>query len=566
VLTLFLAGAATIAWEAVRERQQAIRADREAAHQKATKDFLVSIFKASDPRIESDRPSGSITAKELLEVSAARIDQEFSQDPQTRIDLLGLTSDIFRELGEDGPAAQQLQNQIQAARQLYGPDHPIVIAALLQQVSDATDRSDLTAANSLLAQTDAAIRRQGLENSALRARWWYVKSATLLTDASSRPQMERALRNSIELFESLDVNDTTYSNALSDLANVYFAQPDFPMAVEYNRRAVAALEHQPRGSEGDLVQILGNLGSSLTYAGNFEDAQRTYSKATELAGRTYGLHHRYYWVSAARYAQTLHLAGDYLRATRLFEELVPTLPTAMSGYRNSVDEHEAAVANEAFATCLLADGRAARAIAYFEAADRQYKDAPQYFYERDHLHSLLAQAYDAIGRQTEAQNMQKEAIAAYEMHFANDNAAVLRQYEYRAESLVRRRQWDSAERDYSAIIARSHNPHAFVVALSEAGLSEIGYARHDVKSAMLHSDTAMKLWEDVQGYRDVRMGPYITRIRAQALFLSGDVGAALVLAERALNQDQRFDAPESLELRAALDLTNTVRAAAKSPP
>ena len=73
-----------------------------------------------------------------------------------------------------------------------------------------------------------------------------------------------------------------------------------------------------------------------------------------IGGRTSGSNHRYYWVAAARYAQTLHLAGEYQRATQLFEALVPTLPTAATGYRSSGDEHETAVANEAFGVCLLA--------------------------------------------------------------------------------------------------------------------------------------------------------------------------------------------------------------------
>ena len=151
--------------------------------------------------------------------------------------------------------------------------------------------------------------------------------------------MEQALRNSVGLFESIGVNNSTYSNALSDLSNVYFAKPDFPMAVQYNERAVAALEHQAKGSEGDLVQIYGNLAIALTYAGDFDAAQRTYARATELAGRTYGFH-RFYWVSAARFAQTVHMRGDFRHASELFARLMPTLPTAASGYRSPADEHE----------------------------------------------------------------------------------------------------------------------------------------------------------------------------------------------------------------------------------
>jgi hypothetical protein len=45
---------------------QAHRAQREAARATAVKDFLAGIFRASDPRIASDKPRGQITARELL--------------------------------------------------------------------------------------------------------------------------------------------------------------------------------------------------------------------------------------------------------------------------------------------------------------------------------------------------------------------------------------------------------------------------------------------------------------------------------------------------------------------
>ena len=554
VLAVIIAGAITIAWQAVREREQARRADQEASRQKATKDFLVSVFKASDPRIESDRPGGTITAKELLEASAGRIDQEFSRDPATRIELLGLTSDIFRELGEDTRAAKLLQEQIQLAGQLYGPDHRVVIEGLLQQASDANDRNDAAAATKLLTRTDAAIHRAGLDRSAERARWWYIKSGALLNDASARPEMEQALRNSAGLFESIGINDSTYSNALSDLANVYFAKPDFPMAVQYNQRAVAALEHQAKGSEGDLVQIYGNLATALTYAGDFDAAQRSYSKATELAGRTYGFNHRFYWVSAGRFAQTVHLGGDFRRASEMFERLMPTLPTAASGYRSRADEHEAGVVNEAFGACLLADGRAARAIAYLQAAEQQYADAPQYFYERDHLRSILAQAYDETGRTADAQRLLKESISGYEKHFSASNPAVLRQHELRAASFLRHGQLADAERDFTDILARMEDPRSFVVVLAEAGLAEVAAHRGDAGAASLHSLKAENTWKGVRGYRDVRMGSYVARVRAQALLLVGDIAGARERAAEALKDDMSFDDPQSAELHAAAAL------------
>jgi serine/threonine-protein kinase len=77
VVLALVAGIAGVAW-------QARRAQGEAARATATKDFLVSVFRTSDPRIAADKPRGETTARELLDRGAARIETEFADQPETR--------------------------------------------------------------------------------------------------------------------------------------------------------------------------------------------------------------------------------------------------------------------------------------------------------------------------------------------------------------------------------------------------------------------------------------------------------------------------------------------------
>ena len=94
ILTL-ASGLAGTAW-------QARRAEREAARATATKDFLLSVFRANDPRIASDKPRGEITARELLDIGSARIEKEFAGQPELQIELLGLTAAIYGNLYRRG--------------------------------------------------------------------------------------------------------------------------------------------------------------------------------------------------------------------------------------------------------------------------------------------------------------------------------------------------------------------------------------------------------------------------------------------------------------------------------
>jgi serine/threonine protein kinase len=93
LLLALVGGSIGVAW-------QALRVEQEAKRTLTIKNFLVDVFRASDPRIAEDKPRGQITARELLDISADRIESSFSREPATEIELLGVTADIYRELDE----------------------------------------------------------------------------------------------------------------------------------------------------------------------------------------------------------------------------------------------------------------------------------------------------------------------------------------------------------------------------------------------------------------------------------------------------------------------------------
>ena len=575
----FLAGSAGIGWEGLRATREAKRAELEAQRaqdsaqraegeakrEKATKDFLVSVFKASDPRIASDKPRGTITAKELLDVSSDKIEQEFANDPDTEIELLGLAADIYHEFDDAEQSQKLLLRRIELARARYGELHPIVIEGLLQQAANDNDRREYDKALTLLGQTEILISRAGLDRSALRAWWWLTKSGALTSNGAAIKESEDALLKSVELYAAVAPNDRNYPSALSDLASSYFAKPDFPHAIEYYRRAVAALESQPSGDEGDLVLLYGNLGTALTYVGDFDGAESPYLHATELARRSFGVNHRYYWVAAARYAQTIHLRGDRQRAMQLFEQLLPSIPSGPAKFANALDEHEAGVVNETYGACLSADGRARAAVPYLEAADRQYTESPEYFYEVAHLQGVLGIAYDRFGRMEDARRLIKSTLDKYAEMFKPDNPGVLRQRQSWGSFLLRHGNLNEAEQQLHEVLKLAADPNAFYVALADGDLAQLAIARHDPASAVDFARQAVETFDHVVGFRDVRMGPYLWRIRAEALLLAGDAKGAEDWAQRALDADRRYDDPSSADIHEAEATLNTARKALRMP-
>ena len=105
-LLAVLGGAGLAVW-------QAHEAGLAAARANAVKSYLLQVFKASDPRTASDRPRGQITARELLDLGADRIDREFAAQPELQLEPLGELASLYRELGEatryEALQAQRLQ-------------------------------------------------------------------------------------------------------------------------------------------------------------------------------------------------------------------------------------------------------------------------------------------------------------------------------------------------------------------------------------------------------------------------------------------------------------------------
>jgi len=146
-----LALTTTLAVNAFRAQQEAERerdrAEVEARTAERTTDFLVSLFAVSDP---GEARGNSITAREILDAGAARIENELADEPDVKIRLLHTIGAVYRALGLYSDAVQVLQTALDLALERYGPDD-VRTAELQGMLAYAynTDGSDLEASDRL---------------------------------------------------------------------------------------------------------------------------------------------------------------------------------------------------------------------------------------------------------------------------------------------------------------------------------------------------------------------------------------------------------------------------------
>jgi eukaryotic-like serine/threonine-protein kinase len=534
---VLLAGLTGVAW-------QAHRAASEAVHAAATRDFLIAVFKASDPRIAQDKPRGQITARELLDASIDKIDREFAGDPATHIDLLGVATDIYRELGEDQRYEDLHRRHLAAARQYYGEKHPIVLAALLADAVRAKDKYDYADALRQLDALDPKIREAGLDRTPLRAQWWITRGQTLFGDSSKTEEQIAALRKAANLLAEVAPADPMRVTALADLGNAYASRMDFVPARGFMEDAVAVSAGVKNRNDAELGTIFGNLGLISMFLGDFDAADHAYEQAAAVFRRTYGEASSQSWSSAANHARALHLGGNRAKALQLFAVLLRALPAGAT-------DQEATEVREWYANCVAAEGRASEALPLLEAVERTYQSTQLYDYQLPRVRAALGDAYARAGRVDDARRMLK---AVFDQRIANgppDYQPVLAIRERWGRFLLDQGDLAAATAQFNEVVQQAHGRSLAHVALAYGGIARVALARGDNAGALSASAEAVGRFDAVTGFRDVRMGPYLWLIRSETLRKTGDLRRAREFAQRALEASRRYDDPSAASIAEA---------------
>jgi eukaryotic-like serine/threonine-protein kinase len=501
-----LGGAGGIAWQGHVAKQEAARAS-------AVKGFLIQVFRASDPRIAADKPRGEITAKELLDISAGRIDKEFADQPDLRLELLGLATEIYGYLGDDERYETLMRQRVSLASRLYGGHHPIVIEGEINEAWASVYTQDFADANRHLDRSDALLHEAHLDESALRAQWWVAKERALQATPDSAAARRQALDRGVALYAKYAPNSNYYAAALANAATVRFGAAEYPAAVELNARAIRVEESVPDRDDVDLAVMYGNYGDALVKLGRSAEAERAFTQSEALAHRTSGENYGTYWRTLASHASLMYLNGDRGKAMAMFDTMLAAIPP---GWKANTDD---TLARETYADCLTREGRAAEAVPLLETALKVLTARPRHDYDRRHAQLLLGTAYEGVGRVDEARDALQWALRDYEAHEPVDRPGVL-------EARVR---WGSfllqhprgaddqaaAQAALGRVIADAGAAGRYTPAVAEAhmSLARLALRAGRVADARREVDAAEQALKEMRATYDVRLRDQLSQLK-----------------------------------------------------
>lgn len=399
--------------------QQRARAEAEAETARQTTTFLVDLFEVSDP---SEALGNTITAREILDRGARRIEFELQDQPAIQSTLMDTMGTVYKSLGLYDQARTLLERGLQTRRTLFGDRNPEVARSQthigevlgLQAEFEAAAQQYEDAIESLRAASEDADRGElaqslfGLaEVRTLQGDYTGAESLLREAIAIQRPTSDT---ESLDLARSLDQLGLTMIN----LARYDEAEPLLREALAMRRRLL------PGGVHPDLDDSLNDLAVFLLEAGEYDETEALFRESLDINLQLLGEEHPDVALSMNNLAFVLHDKGDYAAAQEYYQRALDIRLASLS------DQHPLTASSLNNLAFLYYDrGDLEQALEYSRRALATYRSA----YPGDHpdvaygLQNLAGWLIETGDYET-AQDLLDEALAMNERIYPSDHPEI----------------------------------------------------------------------------------------------------------------------------------------------
>ncbi len=285
--SIILIGATLTTFYFIQLKKERDKAQIEAQKAEQVSEFLKNIFKLSDPY---EARGETITARELLDKGAQKINQELSNQPDVKATMLSLIGGVYTNLG------------------LFDKSEILLIKAL--------DLRNKYNSNSI--EEAKSLRDLG---QLYTYKGEYSKADTLLTKALGIYK-----NNSLK-------EDNNYGWILGNLAWVYKSRGNYSKSESYYKKALKILKKNKENNE-ELLTMMNNFALELHEEGNYEDAEKMFDETLELQKKLYGdKPHPEISTTTYNLAELLRDRGKYDEAEKMFKTSL-SMDMQLSGPEN----------------------------------------------------------------------------------------------------------------------------------------------------------------------------------------------------------------------------------------
>jgi tetratricopeptide (TPR) repeat protein len=345
-----------IAAERDRVAEQRERAERERVRAEEVSSFLVNLFKLSDPQ---ENRGNHVTARELLDSGAKRLEAELQDQPATKAALLATVGAVYDSLGEYKDAVPILTESLALQPQRHDKSR---IGTLLELGRARSGAGDLKGAEVPLqealhlSQSDHGASSQ----EAGRALW---ALGQLRHQQGQFAEAKELYNRGLDIFETTSAPATDVSALLDDLAQVYAREQQWTLARQTYERALE-IDRRVLGDDHPRVAMrLNNLAVVAQSVSDLQLAETLYRDAIRRDEHAYGAVHPETGAARGNYGLLLQREGRLAEAEPLLRE---ALSVALSLY--GPDHYKVGYARVSLAILLHDKGELAEAETEFRQA------------------------------------------------------------------------------------------------------------------------------------------------------------------------------------------------------
>ena len=286
VAASLLLGSGAALWQAREARLQAQAAQREAQRAQAVQDVLLSIFKANTLQQPDPIKARNTTARELLDIGAAKAVNMLQGAPGAQDAVLDTLADMYYQLELAEEAARMRMQRVEALKRAHGASDLRVADALLSYAEDVPATDLPLRALPAIAEARRIVEARADAASPLRG--WVRLAATRVQRYLSVPAMRDDALAALRHFERHPDRWNSRYHALQAVALAHVIAGEFAQAEQHHRAAIELAERENGGPTVWSITPTVQLAEAQIGRLSFDEAEKNLRSALALAVRLQG--------------------------------------------------------------------------------------------------------------------------------------------------------------------------------------------------------------------------------------------------------------------------------------
>jgi eukaryotic-like serine/threonine-protein kinase len=304
------------------------RANQEAETSRQVSDFLVGLFKVSNP---SEARGNSITAREILDKGADKIIRELQRQPIVQGKLMYTIGTVYESLGLFDRAQAMLEKSLDIRTKALGPNHTDVGTTLKLLGSVAYDKGDLAKAKDFYYKAMAIQERAvGPETEEVAA--CLHNLGTLSWQQANYPEARGLLERSLAIRKKvLGPEHELVATTINSLGAIAFREGDMTRTMELWEQTLAIREKALGQDHPLIAHSLNNLALAHLWGGDPKGAVPLLERATQIQEKVLGPNHPDLASGLSNLGDAVYKAGDKASAKTYYARAVSIMEAASPG-------------------------------------------------------------------------------------------------------------------------------------------------------------------------------------------------------------------------------------------